>query len=129
LSQKFIVVDDDFINNIFCSTVIERTFPEADIQTFTEPEKALAYIQSMPADTYADTVLFLDINMPTLTGWEFLDFFEEFDLTIKDRFRVYMLSSSIDPGDKARATSNKNVLAYFEKPLTKESIESLRQKL
>jgi CheY-like chemotaxis protein len=124
LGQKFIVVDDDFINNMLCRFIIETVIPEADIQTYTDPETALTYIGSAYANADAlTTVLFLDINMPTLTGWEFLEAFEQFDPSVKEKLRVYMLSSSVDPNDKERATGNKNVLEYVEKPLTKECVK------
>jgi two-component SAPR family response regulator len=130
LTQKFIVVDDDYINNIYCRIIIEMAFPEADIQTYTDPETALVYIQSAYNNSKAfDTILFLDINMPALTGWEFLEAYEQFDLTVKNKLNIYMLSSSIDPHDKERANANKNVLDYIEKPLTREQVEKCEEQI
>jgi CheY-like chemotaxis protein len=124
--QKFIAVDDDPISNLLSRIVIEDTLSEADIQTYTDPEAALAYIKSNYLNGNApDTFLFLDINMPTLSGWEFLDVFDLFDQHIKEKLKVYILSSSVDPRDKQRAGANKSVIDYFEKPLTKENIKSL----
>jgi two-component SAPR family response regulator len=129
MGQKFIVVDDDFINNMLCRFIIEKAFPGADIQTYTEPETALVYIQATCSGIHSgDTVLFLDINMPTLTGWEFLDAFEKFDEDIKEKLKIYMLSSSVDPQDKARAVGNKNVLDYMEKPLSREALERVAKR-
>lgn len=127
--QRFIIVDDDPINNIFCQTIIEMVFPEAEIQTYTDPETALAFIKSTYTSINApETVLLLDINMPALTGWEFLDTFEQFDSVARDKIKVYMLSSSIDTRDKERASGNKNVLGYLEKPLTVENVNQLGNK-
>jgi CheY-like chemotaxis protein len=125
LIRTFIVVDDDPINNILSRIIIEMVVLEADIQTYIDPETALVYIR----ETYArrdapDVVLFLDINMPTLTGWEFLDAFEQMDKKIKAKLKIYMLSSSVDPRDKERAADNKNVMDYMEKPLTRENVEA-----
>jgi two-component system, chemotaxis family, chemotaxis protein CheY len=123
LIRTFIVVDDDPINNILSRIVIEMVIPEADIQTYTDPETALLYIRETNSYTDApDTVLFLDINMPTLTGWEFLDVFEEMEEKVKAKLRIYMLSSSVDPRDRERAVGNKNVQDYMEKPLTRENV-------
>lgn len=121
--RYFIVIDDDYVNNIICEKIINNVFPEADVQTFTDPETALVYIKAMysgAADRKA--ILFLDINMPTLTGWEFLEAFERFDTRLKERLKIYMLSSSVDQRDKDRAAKNKNICGYFEKPLTIESL-------
>jgi CheY-like chemotaxis protein len=120
----FIIVDDDPINNMLCQLIIEQEFSKASVQSFTDPCIALAYIESTYANAHApDAILFLDINMPALSGWEFLDAFELFAPAIKKRLKIYMLSSSVDPTDKERADRNANVLSYIEKPLTTKSVD------
>ena len=123
---NFIVVDDDSINNFLSREIIDMVFPKADVQVFSDPDHALVYIQSTYKDPNApNAVLFLDINMPTLSGWQFLDQFERFDKRVREHIDIYMLSSSIDPRDKDRAANNENVLDFIEKPLTTELLESL----
>jgi CheY-like chemotaxis protein len=63
--------------------------------------------------------------MPIWSGWDFVEHFDKLDENIKNRFKIYMLSSSIDNNDKQRAMDNKNVVDYIEKPLTKEKVFSL----
>ncbi|MNV98787.1 hypothetical protein D3C71_1940780 [compost metagenome] len=63
--------------------------------------------------------------MPILSGWDFLEVFDDFDDNIKEQIKIYILSSSIDQNDKDYAASNKNISAYIEKPLTKEIIRKL----
>ncbi|MEI9912060.1 MAG: response regulator [Bacteroidota bacterium] len=122
--QKFIIVDDESVNNLLCVIIIKDVFPAADIQTFTDPESALRYIQSAYAGKNgSDTVLLLDINMPTLTGWEFVDALEKFNAGIIKKLKVYMLSSSIDHRDKERAHNWKSILDFIEKPLTSENVK------
>lgn len=65
------------------------------------------------------------INMPTMSGWEFLDKFESLDKKIKNQFRIYIMSSSIDPSDRQKAGKNKNVEDYIEKPLSEEIVISI----
>ena len=125
--QNFIVLDDDPVNNMICTKIIKKIFPEAYVLTFTDPDIAVSYIASTyESATASDAVLFLDINMPGLSGWDFLDAFESFDIRIKTHLKIFMLTSSFDPRDKKRATENINVLGYFEKPLSVEKIESVR---
>lgn len=120
----FIIVDDDPINNMLCKLIIEQRFCTVSVHSFTDPNDALAYIESTYSNAEAPaTILFLDINMPTLTGWEFLDVFESFPVSIKSHFKIFMLSSSVDPKDKEHAALNKNVFAYIEKPITIESVD------
>ena len=126
---NFIVVDDDSVNNMICRKIIKRAFPETDVQEFLEPDTALVYIKSTYSKMNApDAVLFLDINMPTITGWEFLEAFERFDTRVKEHLKIYMLSSSVAPGDKERSANNKNVLGYIEKPLSIEAVNSILKK-
>lgn len=117
----FIVVDDDSVNNLICRKVINRVFPEADVQTFINPVEALTYIKSVYSDSLGKaTILFLDVNMPVLSGWDFLEEFEYFDKRIKEQIKIYMLSSSIDKEEVDRANKDVNVYGYVEKPLKKE---------
>ena len=121
---NFIIVDDDTFNNFICQKIILSVFPQTDIKTFTDPEKALIYLESTYSlPNSANTVLFLDINMSNISGWEFLKVFEQFDISVKKFLKVYMLSSSINPRDKVLATSNKNVWNYISKPLTKQVVK------
>jgi CheY-like chemotaxis protein len=69
--------------------------------------------------------LFLDINMPTMTGWEFLDEFKELPETIRKKFIIYVLSSSVDSKDLEKASENELVKNYIQKPLRKESLKTL----
>ncbi|WP_348811396.1 response regulator [Flavobacterium maritimum] len=126
MNRNFIVVDDDAVNNLICRKVINHVFPKADVQIFINPETALTYIKSIYSESIGKrTILFLDINMPVLSGWDFLEEFENFDKDIKEQLKIYMLSSSIDQLDKDRATKNKNVSGYIEKPLNQKIIAKM----
>src|SRR5690242_1064009 len=100
---NFIVVDDDPINNNICRKLIQTLLPEVGIETFTDPETGLGYMRSTYIAPGANNaILFLDINMPTLTGWEVLEEFENFPDLVKQHIKIYMLSSSVDPSDKQK---------------------------
>jgi response regulator RpfG family c-di-GMP phosphodiesterase len=122
---NFIVIDDDSINNTICRINIQRTIPESDIQTFLIPEEGFAYISTQYLTTDNPTILFLDINMPRWSGWDFLDHFEKLDKKIKEQIEIHMLTSSIDANDKKRVTDHKNVDGFIEKPLTKEILQKM----
>lgn len=119
LTKRFILVDDDPLTNSLTKKIIERNLGEVDVKDFDIPELALEYIENeFRNGQYTEkTVLFLDINMPTLTGWEFLDRYETFATPLKDQFNIYILSSSIDPADVQRAKLNPLVIDFIEKPI------------
>lgn len=118
IPYKVIIIDDDTINNTLCSVVIRKIAMDADIQTFSIPEKGFQHIaHEEPADE-KPVLLFLDINMPGWSGWVFLENFEKLDEEIRKKFKIYMLSSSIDIQDKERAKASKSVVDFVVKPLT-----------
>lgn len=122
---EFIVVDDDAISNMISQLTIRRTWKDAPVHLFTEPEKALAYIEGSGADGGLYIAMFLDINMPTLTGWEFLDELSKMPVLAKNTFKIFILSSSIDDRDRQRALSNPLVSGFLSKPLTTSAISNL----
>ena len=125
IPSRFIIVDNDPVNNLLCSLAIKDAAADADILAFTNPLKAFEYISAYDESNNSMNILLLDINMPIWSGWDFADRFEKLDEKIKNRFKIYMLSSSIDNDDKLRAEENKNVVDYIEKPLTEEKVSSL----
>ncbi|WP_138485295.1 response regulator [Dyadobacter bucti] len=127
LPSQFIVVDDDRGNNLICKYVIAAIAPAASVQLFTDPEKALEWIQADYDNRKEDlqTVLFLDINMPVLDGWEFLDEFSSFPSGLHALYNIFILSSSIDPGDKEKAEKHPHVQGYHSKPLSKETMSKI----
>jgi len=125
IPSRFIIVDNDPVNNLLCSLAIKDAAVSADILAFTNPFKAFEYISEYNESDNSMNILLLDINMPIWSGWDFADHFEKLDEKIKKRFKIYMLSSSIDNDDKLKALENKNVVDYIEKPLTEEKVFSL----
>ena len=116
--KRFLVVDDDPINNRLCDRIIRKKFPDVDIKLFENPELALSFIEEeymMQKEFH--TFLFLDINMPSMTGWEFLEKFETFDESIHNQFTINILSSSVDERDIEKASSNGFVSGFQSKPL------------
>ncbi len=124
IKTRFIIIDDDEFNNRICTVTIEKMAEDADIKTFMDPLEGFVHIATeyaKPGNTET-AILFLDINMPVMNGWEFLDRFEELDPSVKSRIKVHILSSSVDKRDMERARLNKNVAHYLVKPLTRETI-------
>lgn len=123
-NTRFIVIDDDALNNKICRACIEKLFKEANVTTFTDPQLGFDHLSAEYADpeNELEAILFLDINMPVMNGWEFLEKFEKLEDTLKRKIKIYILSSSVDKRDMEKAQANKNVVYYLIKPLTKETI-------
>lgn len=127
LPERFIVVDDDRSNNIICEFSLRRFSPITEIKTFLDPEKALEFIKESYTETSFNTptVLFLDINMPVITGWDFLEIFQEFEQIVKEQFTIYLLTSSIDQRDLEKAETNPIVKGLLPKPLSAKIINNV----
>lgn len=126
--HRFIIVDDDPINNLICKEFIRLTVREPHhVVDFTSPEKALEYIFSWekPASREMPVVIFLDLNMPTMSGWEFITQFEKLPQETRDNFHIYIVSSSINPADLELAATNPRVKEYVIKPVGETFIRKL----
>lgn len=120
----FIFVDDEEINNLICRMTVEVTLGKKGTTTsFVNPALAIEHLKMFkPRDPGVPTVLLLDINMPVISGWEFLERFDNLPETIKESIRIYILSSSVDQRDRERSYANKNVIDFLVKPLSKDTV-------
>lgn len=124
---RFIVIDDDPLNNTICRLTIKKALGEVDVVTFTDPHEGFEYVGTSfnGGNDHSPAVLFLDINMPIMNGWEFLERYENLEYHVKEHIRLFIVSSSVDSKDVERASINKNVIKYLPKPVTKEIITTL----
>jgi len=126
-SNRFIVVDDDPMNNKICQFIINQVHPHASITLFNDGETALAFIKSQydKKVNESKTILFLDLNMPVMMGWEFLDEFKKLSSEIQNKFQIYILSSSVDERDKERASREPLIAGFISKPISKDILIEL----
>lgn len=122
--KRYIVIDDDEFNNMICTMVLEKMPEKIKVTTFQDPVEGLHHLATEYGGVQHtdDAVVFLDLHMPVMSGWEFLDEFDKLPEHVKRRVSIYILSGSDDKEDRARARFNKNVQHYLIKPLTKETI-------
>lgn len=126
-TKNFMLVDDDIFCNLLTKKSIEIIINGAEVKDFVSPELALNFIETEFENKHSEekTMLFLDINMPTLTAWEFLDEFEKFEASLKKQFKIYILSSSIDPAEIQRAKLHPDVIDFIEKPINKDFLKNM----
>ncbi|MDR3679429.1 MAG: response regulator [Flavipsychrobacter sp.] len=123
---NYIVIDDDPINNMICRKIIKLTIPDTNVDTFIQPEKGLDHILSAYSKADApNAILFLDINMPTLTGWEVMERFKDFPEEVKQHITIYILSSSVDLQDREKAENDPYVKDYIIKPLSQAKLRDI----
>ena len=117
-----LLIDDNFIDNFVTRKILETSnFAEKIIIIQSAPE-AIAQIQ---AKTIRPDVIFLDIRMPLMDGFEFLKEFDKLHLDDDKQIKIFMLSSSLDPVDFKQSNENKYITQFIHKPLTHKVLESL----
>jgi two-component system, chemotaxis family, chemotaxis protein CheY len=120
------LVDDDKVFQMTASRTIRAANLTDRILQFENGEEALAFLKKHAADIDSlPDYIFLDINMPFVDGWMFLDDYAEIKQNLKKEIRIYMVSSSIDPRDIARAKGNEHVREYVIKPVSREKFVEL----
>lgn len=116
--DTILLVDDDPINNLINSRLLEKSGYSAKIIAFLEGKIALKHIANLPVNEKA--LIFLDINMPVINGWEFL---ESYEASFPDRNdTIIILSSSIDYHDRRKSKTYQSVSGFMEKPLSMSKI-------
>lgn len=114
------LIDDDNVTNMLNRYFLEEHFTHLEINSFTKARLAL---NELMQSTEIPDVIFLDINMPEMNGWEFLE--ELSSSSLPKLPEIYLLSSSVDPSDELNARSIAKVKGFISKPLEYEKISLL----
>ncbi len=122
------LIDDDKIFQFTAQKILQATSLTSTILQFENAPAALEYLkENAKQPALLPDFIFLDINMPQIDGWMFLEDFESIKTVFQKSMVIYMVSSSIDPSDIRRARRNANVKDYVTKPLTREKFIELLQ--
>lgn len=128
--KSICVIDDDMIYQFAVKLNLKQHKLADNVMTFDNGEEARKYFQenAQNPEKLPDVIL-LDINMPIMDGWDFLEWYKNHKEIFARKVPVFMVSSSIDWRDIERARSYDTVLDYISKPLTEGNFFEIVHKL
>ncbi|AWK07180.1 response regulator [Flavobacterium crocinum] len=131
--EQILCIDDDPITLMLCKKVISKSSFSHEVITAQNGEEALHHFNTLKytndKNKRKPELIFLDLNMPIMGGWEFLDHFTSSDYKDFNSAPVIVLSSTIDPEDLAKAKKYPIIIDFLSKPITLPMLEYLKKKI
>ncbi len=125
--QHVVIIDDDPVSNMLTEMSIKSVHSKDYIRSYVNQNEGIDHIAQLVNQNEGEQVIaFIDINMPSLSGWEVIERLAPMITDGQARgLRIYMLSSSINTNDKLKAYNIPIVSGYFEKPLSSKDFSDL----
>ena len=121
-SIKVMLIDDNPANNLICRTLIKMNKLSEHIEEFLNAQTAFERLEELSKQDpeKLPDLIFLDLNMPIMDGWEFLDCYKKLPASFTKECKVFILTSSIYQPDIQRAAEHSYIVDLLSKPLTEE---------
>jgi CheY-like chemotaxis protein len=122
--DSVMLIDDNTIDTFINRKLIENNGFSANVSSYNDAREALDFLKQASQQEWPD-LIFLDIMMPEMDGFAFLEAFERLDRGQKDRIKIVMLSTSESFKDLNRANKNVLVRKFLNKPLSPEMLKAI----
>ncbi|GAB3821053.1 response regulator [Pontibacter rugosus] len=119
--MRVLIVDDDQFSMFITESMLVTENAVQEVKCYCSAAAALRYLQSEVAEL--PDVILLDLNMPMMDGWHFLDILSKTMPTFHEQCTIYILTSSLDPADEDRSREYGLVSGFIRKPITTEDIQ------
>jgi len=121
------VIEDNPVNVFWMETVMEDANFCDDLLIYNNGKEAIEALKPMiSSGVKLPDIIFLDLNMPIMDGWEFLDEFTK--IPIEQEVTIYIVTSSIDPADRKKASQYERVSNFIVKPVEVDQLQEILNK-
>jgi CheY-like chemotaxis protein len=120
------LIDDNSADNKYHQIIIKGMNITENIEVALDGEKAISFLKK--ENQTPPELIFLDINMPKINGWEFLEQYKHLDIKQKAKIVIVMLTTSGNPADREKAEQIEEVTGFKTKPLTEEMLTEILDK-
>lgn len=129
--KNVMLIDDNEIDNLINQKMIEASGITNNVYIHTGAKSAIEFLKNLEklselSNEVLPDIIFLDIDMPLMDGFQFLDEFQKLTVKTKEKCNIVMLTSSINPQDLDKSKSYSNVKRYLNKPLSNKNLLSLK---
>jgi CheY-like chemotaxis protein len=132
MSKPFIIciIDDDDVYQYTVTRAIEHNKLAKKILVFSDGEEAIQFlVDNISKNENLPDVIFLDINMPIMDGWQFLEEYVNLKPRIGKKITIYLVSSSVDSADLDKAKKISEISDYIIKPIKQEMLKEIIEAL
>lgn len=125
--MRVLIIDDDPILIMVCTRLMSITGFSSQVASCRDGKEGIEYLKAKISDHPEELpeIIFLDINMPVMNGWDFLDLYSGIKQDLPAPLTIVMLSSTVDQADYDRANTYPDVKGFYSKPLTKEHLPEI----
>ena len=129
LKTKFdsvMIIDDNETDIYIASHIVMMNNFAKKIFEYSSSQEALKYLQDNQENINAlPEIIFLDIHMPVMNGFDFIEGYDKLSPVLKNHCKIYLVSSTNNELDIARIKADKNIVAFYEKPITKKNLADI----
>lgn len=123
--NHILLVDDDTINNFINEKLLKKLDAAQSISVVVNGEEAITFLKDICKDpSKCPQLILLDINMPVMDGFEFMEQYKKLDIPNKSSIIIVMLTTSTNPNDTQRLNAS-GVSGYINKPLTEQKLKEI----
>lgn len=124
-NYKILIIDDNIIDQIVTKRLLKKKLNLTETYAVSSGKDGIVWLENFIKGAEDKLIILLDIKMPEMDGFAFVEEFEKLDKKNSSQIMIVMLSSTLDPNDKKRAKNNVYVKTLLSKPLPTEEFSSL----